>query len=256
VTIAAVPGAESILHGRGRELGILVTREEVTVTSASYPPDERIAGPHVHHEHTDAFFVLEGELDFELGREAEPVTLTSGGLTAVPPEVAHGFRTGGDRPSRWLTIHARDGGFGAFMRGMRDGVRVEWDIAPVPAGGGRPVRDAIVSRDGSGERLELGNGDGVGLLRCALPDLTVVEWQLSGAFPDLSPLPGDRGVDSFFVIEGELEATVAGAGQTVGPGTLISLSRGTRFTLSRRGLGPARVLSLHTPSGGPVRPGV
>jgi len=29
------------------------------------------------------------------------------------------------RPARWLTIHAHDGGFAAFMRGARDGVEVE-----------------------------------------------------------------------------------------------------------------------------------
>jgi len=63
----------------------------------------------------------------------------------VPPEVAHAFRTSGDRPARWLTIHARDGGFAAFMRGVRDGVRVKWDISPVPTDGGPPARNAIVS---------------------------------------------------------------------------------------------------------------
>ena len=32
------------------------------------------------------------------------------------------------RPARWLTIHAHDGGFAAFMRGARDGVEVEVDF--------------------------------------------------------------------------------------------------------------------------------
>jgi hypothetical protein len=31
--------------------------------------------------------------------------------------------------ARWITIHAPDGGFAAFMRGIRDGIHVEWDIA-------------------------------------------------------------------------------------------------------------------------------
>jgi hypothetical protein len=50
-----------------------------------------------------------------------------------------------DRVARWLTIHAPDGGFAAFMRSVRDGVEVEWDIAPVPADGGLPASEAIVS---------------------------------------------------------------------------------------------------------------
>jgi hypothetical protein len=37
---------------------------------------------------------------------------------------------------RWLTIHARDGGFAAFMRGGRDRTDGEWDISAVPADGG------------------------------------------------------------------------------------------------------------------------
>jgi hypothetical protein len=64
----------------------------------------------------------------------------------VPPELAHSFRTGSDRPASWLTIHTPDGGFAAFMRGLRDGVTVEWDISAVPADGGLSVGEAIVSQ--------------------------------------------------------------------------------------------------------------
>jgi quercetin dioxygenase-like cupin family protein len=122
-----------------------VARTEVTITHARYAAGEQVAGPHVHHEHTDAFYVLEGELTFEIGHEAKTITLSSGGFVAVPPEVAHCFHTTGDRPARWLTIHAPDGGFAAFMRGVRDGVQVDWDIASVPGDGGRPAAEAIVS---------------------------------------------------------------------------------------------------------------
>ena len=70
--------------------------------------------------------------------------MSSGGFVAVPPGVAHSFRNHSDRPARWLTIHAPDGGFAAFMRGVRDGVEVEWDISAVPADGGLPESEAIV----------------------------------------------------------------------------------------------------------------
>jgi mannose-6-phosphate isomerase-like protein (cupin superfamily) len=143
--IVPITGGEAILRREKREIGILVAREEVTITHARYSAGEQVAGAHVHHQHTDAFYVLEGELTFEIGREPETITVSSGGLVAVPPEVAHSFRTTGDRPARWLTIHAPDGGFAAFMRGVRDGVQVDWDIAPVPSDGGRPAAEAIVS---------------------------------------------------------------------------------------------------------------
>jgi quercetin dioxygenase-like cupin family protein len=101
---------EPILRREKRDISILVASEEVTITQAKYAAGEQVAAPHVHHEHTDAFYVLEGELTFEIGREPETITVSSGGFVAVPPGVAHSLRNDRDRPARWLTIHARDGG--------------------------------------------------------------------------------------------------------------------------------------------------
>jgi quercetin dioxygenase-like cupin family protein len=131
---------------------MLVAREDVTITHACYAAGERVAGPHIHHEHTDAFYVLEGELTIEVGREATTVTVSAGGFVAAPPQLAHSFRNDSDRPARWLTIHAHDGGFAALMRGIRDREKVEWDIASVPANGGLPASEAIVSLDRNDER--------------------------------------------------------------------------------------------------------
>jgi quercetin dioxygenase-like cupin family protein len=138
-------GSEVVVQSEERDIFILVAREGLTVTHARYSPGERVAGRHVHREHTDAFYVLEGELTFEIGREAETITVSSGGFVSVPPGVAHAIRNAGDRPARWLTIHAPDGGFAAFMRGIRDGVEVEWDFAAVPIDGGLPASAAVFS---------------------------------------------------------------------------------------------------------------
>ena len=136
---------EVILEGGERAISILVALENVTITEARCPAGQTVAGPHVHGRHTDAFYVIEGELTFVVGRESETITISAGGLVAVPPGVAHSFRNAGDRTARWLTIHAPDGGFAAFMRGVRDGIDVDWDIAAVPADGGAPARRATVS---------------------------------------------------------------------------------------------------------------
>jgi len=133
-----------ILRHEKREISILVASEEVTITHARCAAGEQVAGPHVHHEHTDAFYVLEGELTFEIGREAQTITVSSGGFVAAPPQMAHSLRNDSNRPARWLTIHAPDGGFATFMRGIRDGVEVEWDISAVPADGGLPASEATV----------------------------------------------------------------------------------------------------------------
>jgi quercetin dioxygenase-like cupin family protein len=136
---------EPILRGEGRELSLLVANESLSLTRAARPAGERVADPHVH-EHAEAFYVLEGELTFEVGAEREAITVGAGGLVAAPPGVAHSYGTAGAHPARWLVIHARDGGFAGFMRGIRDGVEVEWDVAAVPLDGGLPAGQAIVSR--------------------------------------------------------------------------------------------------------------
>jgi len=136
---------EQIFDTPARQAGFIVARDDLTVTRARYAAGEHIAGPHIHHEHTDAFYVLEGELIIEIGREAQAVTVSAGGFLAAPPGLAHSLRVAGDRPARWLTMHAPDGGFAAFMRGLRDGIQVDWDIAPVPADGGLPASSAIIT---------------------------------------------------------------------------------------------------------------
>ena len=147
--VAPTSAVEKILRSEKREISILVATEGVTITQARYSAGEEVAGPHVHHEHTDAFYILEGEVTFEIGRESETITVSSGGFVAVPPEAAHSLRNESDRPARWLTIHAPDGGFASFMRGIRDGVEVEWDISAVPANGGRSASEAIVRSRGA-----------------------------------------------------------------------------------------------------------
>jgi quercetin dioxygenase-like cupin family protein len=137
---------EPILQSEKRDISILVAQEDVTITRGRYAAGQQVAGPHVHHQHTDAFYVIEGELTFEIGRERRTITVSPGGYVAVPPGVAHSFATNGDRPARWLTIHTPDGGFAGFMRGIRDGLNVEWDIAAVPAGGGFPASAATVTQ--------------------------------------------------------------------------------------------------------------
>jgi quercetin dioxygenase-like cupin family protein len=139
---------EPILGGDSREISLLVANEDLSLTHATRPAGEQVAGLHVH-EHAEAFYVLEGELTFEVGAERERITIGAGGFVVAPAGVAHSYGTAGAQPARWLIIHARDGGFAAFMRGIRDEVEVEWDIAPVPLDGGLPADHAIVSRPSS-----------------------------------------------------------------------------------------------------------
>lgn len=153
--IVGANGGEQLIQSRTRKASILVAREDLTITRARYAAGEHVAGPHIHHHHTDAFYVLEGGLVFQIGSGAETITVSAGGFLAAPPGLAHAFRVADNRAARWLTIHAPDGGFAAFMRGLRDGIQVEWDIAPVPANGGLPKSRAIISAAAGARSLEL-----------------------------------------------------------------------------------------------------
>jgi mannose-6-phosphate isomerase-like protein (cupin superfamily) len=240
--IVPITEGEPLVRNAEREGSILLSSKPITITHARYAAGQQVAGPHIHHEHTDAFYVLEGELAFEIGRETKTITVAAGGFLAAPPGVAHSFRTAGDGPARWLTIHAHDGGFAAFMRGLRDGVTLEWDISPVPADGGLPASHAIVSHDllGADKAAE----SQPCRLRCALPDLHVAEWHLYGQHLNLPSHHQNRLVDSFFVIEGELDAALAGTTHTVRRETLISVPRGVQYAINFRAPNHARVLSL------------
>jgi quercetin dioxygenase-like cupin family protein len=185
--ILRVADGEAITRKERREVVLLLERPDLSMTWSRYAPGERGTDLHVHREHTDAFYVLEGELTFELGAGAERLPLAAGGFVAIPPDVPHGFLNDGAVESTWLNFHAPDAGFAEYMRGLRDGTKVAFDSFDWPVDGARPAADAIVSGPGEGDRIEHG------LLKCALPDLAVAEWtgpQLPGGV--YSPLEGDR----------------------------------------------------------------
>jgi quercetin dioxygenase-like cupin family protein len=68
---------------------------------------------HTHDRHTDAFYVLEGELEVALS-ETETVLLGPGGFAVAPPGAIHAF--GVPERARFLNIHAPGMSFGAYLR--------------------------------------------------------------------------------------------------------------------------------------------
>jgi quercetin dioxygenase-like cupin family protein len=168
--IVRVADGETITQKERREVVLVVDRPELSMTWSRYAPGERGTDLHVHREHTDAFYVLEGELTFELGPDAERLALPAGGFVAIPPSVPHGFLNDGSEEAKWLNFHTPDTGFADYMRGLRDGTKVPFDSLDWPVDGARPAADALVNGSGEGERLEHG------LLKCDLPELSVAEW--------------------------------------------------------------------------------
>lgn len=135
-----VDDGEPITDRERRRLVILSSRPELTVTWSRHAPGEAGTSLHIHREHVDAFYVLEGEVTFRLGGAGEPVSLGAGGFVAVPPLVVHAFRNESDADASWLNFHAPDKGFAEYLRGDAD-----FDNDDPPPDGGRPREDAIVA---------------------------------------------------------------------------------------------------------------
>jgi quercetin dioxygenase-like cupin family protein len=228
---------------------LLAVREDITFTWYRIGPGEEGPEPHVHRRHTDAFYVIDGELGFRLGPDRERVTMAAGGLVAAPPNVVHTFVNDGESEVEFLNIHTPDGGFGDFMRARRDGdERATFDTKAPPPDGGRPLADAIVSGPGEGERLVRANR--VALLKAALEEISFFEFEVDGALGGPDPHHHDDQVDSFYVLDGELEVTVEETKHRAGPGTLASIPRGVTHAFAHRGPGVARFLNVHAPDAG------
>jgi len=92
---------------------VLAELEHIEALDLSFPADFEGVDPHTHPDHTDSFYVLEGEVEFFLRGEwhrAGPGTFVS-----VPPNVEHGFRPAG-AAIRFLNFHAPRTGFIDWLR--------------------------------------------------------------------------------------------------------------------------------------------
>ncbi len=145
---------ETITATPAREVVLLADGADCSITWSRYAAGERGQGLHVHHEHTDAFYVLQGEVTFAVGPSGEPVRVGPGGYVAVPPDVAHGFANESAAEACWLNFHAPDKGFAQYLRDARDGNDAAFDSFDPPPGGGRPGSEVVVRGPG-----ELAAGD-------------------------------------------------------------------------------------------------
>jgi quercetin dioxygenase-like cupin family protein len=106
--------------------------------------------------------------------------------------------------------------------------------------------EPIVSRPGEGERHE--RADGYRLIRVETEQLSVIEFEFDESLV-IEPHVHDDHVDSFLVLEGEVEFTVGDETVVLGPGSFVAAPLGTWHGF--RGIGGrARMLNFHTPDAG------
>jgi quercetin dioxygenase-like cupin family protein len=116
--------------------GILVRSEQsdgrIAVMENALPP--HWDGPPLHHhEFDEAFYVLEGELTFQLGDER--VVKGAGELVFAPGGATHTFANRSDAPARYLLI-CTPGGFERYFARLRaqwvGEDPPEWAMQPYP----------------------------------------------------------------------------------------------------------------------------
>jgi mannose-6-phosphate isomerase-like protein (cupin superfamily) len=100
------PGA-GVRTGNVEFLGLSEHSSRFNVSVITMAPNAHGPESHVHADEDDAFYILEGELTFEL--DEGDVAAPAGTFVLVPPGVNHTFRNALDRPTRVLNIHAPAG---------------------------------------------------------------------------------------------------------------------------------------------------
>jgi quercetin dioxygenase-like cupin family protein len=214
-------------HGKGdviadrpeRTALIKAARKELTLTWFRYEEGQRGPPPHIHRKHSDCFYVIDGQMTFELG-DGEVVRGDPGTIVIVPPNVVHTFRNEGPATGRFLNVHAPSCGFHDYLRARRDGRDdIDWfDQFEPPPGGGRPASDAVIA---VGEASH----DGLSFAETAV---------------ESEERPAAATTSSYWVLDGTLTVRAGAETLDAGSGAYVLVPPGERHALA----GPARVVSL------------
>jgi quercetin dioxygenase-like cupin family protein len=228
-----------------RTLRILAELEPLIVTWFRYEPGEKGPDPHVHHHHTDAFYVLEGELELALGPEQQTVQAKPGDFAAAPPDVGHTFRNASDATAVFLNIHAPSSGFGQVLRGRGES---GFDQHEPPPDGGRSFADAVFTRPDDAETLE--HDSSKHRILCDLPQLTAIDMTFTPEFEGVDAHTHADHADCFYVLEGQIEFLIGDEPRVAGPGTFVAAPPNAVHGFRVAGTEPIRFLNLHAPPGG------
>ena len=222
------PGTgEVIADAPDRRIEILSDHPAVNATLSRYGPRRDGADLHVHHRHSDLFYVLDGELTVRLGVEDRAVTVPAGSIARVPPDVVHGFRNATDTEVSYLNFHVPGVRFADYLRGLRDGRPFPYDQFDPPADGGRPVGEAAI-----------------GPPPLEIEALRIVE--RSGE-DEHEHVHHDL-IESLYVLSGEAVLTLDGERLPAPAGTWVQVEPGVPHALAYPE--GTRCLSLHAPAAG------
>jgi quercetin dioxygenase-like cupin family protein len=221
---------------------IKVGRPELVLTEAIYQPGDQGPDPHVHHDHVDSFFVLEGQLEWRVGPDLEPHTGEAGTFVSVPRDVLHTFHNPGPGEARFLNLHSPGCGFERYLRGEFP----EFDQHYLPEGSGLAPEGVVVLGPGEGELHEVGSSTAT--IKTAGADLLVMEVQDAGDFPHPPPHRHLHTLECVYAIDGSFTLTVDGASHAVPANGFAGIEPGAVHTSSPPD-GRLRFFNVFAPGG-------
>jgi mannose-6-phosphate isomerase-like protein (cupin superfamily) len=133
-------GGDVITDRPGRRVTLLLDTPELAFSEMIHGPGQPGTEPHVHHDHTDAFLVVEGTLTVGVG--AGTVEVERGTFIAIPPYVVHYFRNSSDETVRFFNFHTPSYGFGEYLRGRKS----DFDQHDPPEDGGADPESITIVR--------------------------------------------------------------------------------------------------------------
>ena len=121
-----------------RVFDIKVGTDALALVEFRYPAATKGPDRHVHHEHSDGFYVLEGELTIEVADQT--VRAGPGWFVMAPPGVVHTFRNDSSGEARFLNMHVPSMGFHEHLEGRLE----DFDQHEPPDDGGLPASEAMI----------------------------------------------------------------------------------------------------------------
>jgi quercetin dioxygenase-like cupin family protein len=241
------PGEGERLEGEDRVYLVKVARPELSLVEYHTGPSYAGAAPHFHERHTDAFFLLEGELEFTLGLETHVGRAET--AVVVPPGIVHAFTSTGRGRARFLNVHAPDSGFADFLRALTQGETATFDSVDVEG----------PQEPGGGTVLEPGRGRSY-VVGTATSVFKATRESTAGAFSlaEVTIEPGTTGppphfhrtlLDSFYVLAGTLTVLVGDEEVAAPAGAYVCAPPGVVHTFANRSDEPVRFFNLNTPGG-------
>jgi quercetin dioxygenase-like cupin family protein len=236
------PGeGESLFGGR---IVLKASFDELCLTESLFPDARDGADPHFHRHHVDSFYVLEGGLAVLVHDEEK--LLEPGAFVSAPPEVVHAFRS--TSRARFLNFHTPDGGFAENLRARDRGEEGGFDSVDAPPGSGKPPTEALFWQPGGGERLVANNR--VATIKVGRDELALIEFALEPGFDGPSAHTHDDHVDSFYVLEGEVDFLAGDEWMRLPAGSFVAAPIGVTHAFATHDGQRARLLNIHAPSTG------